>query len=130
MDKIILKKMVDTEEILKKYGSKIEAQMNASGTSQSKSYIKFKGEMVSVLSPYEKWCKSLGSVIKLNVSKKDEERVRKHLDVAHLDVEPWQALTLSVMAFLAVFFIGILSSVAVALLNSTPTTGSPSTCLT
>jgi len=115
--------MVDTKDILRKYGSQIEREMNGSGMSQSKAYIKFKEEMVPNLSSYEKWCKSLGSIIKLNVSKNDEDKVRKHLEVAHLDVEPWQALTLSVMAFLTVFMIGILSSVAVALLNATPTAG-------
>jgi Flp pilus assembly protein TadB len=113
--------MVDTKEILKKYGSMIEKKIGASskdlGESYSSSYVRFKQEMAPQLSRYEKWCKSLGSIIKLNVSKKDEAKVKKQLEIAHLDVEPWQALTLSVMAFLSVFLIGLMISIAIPLIS-------------
>ncbi len=114
--------MVSTEDILKKYGRMIEKKMGSSsskfgGESYSKSYLMFKQEMAPNLSRYEKWCKTLGSVIKLKISKKEEEKVKKQLQVAHLDVEPWQALTLSVMAFLSVFLIGLLISIAIPLIS-------------
>ncbi len=113
--------MADTKDILKKYGSIIEKQIKVSskdlGSSYSKSYITFKQEMAPNLSRYEKWCNTLGSIIKLNVSKKDESRIKRQLEIAHLEIEPWQALTLSVMAFLAVFFIGLMISVAIPLIK-------------
>lgn len=114
--------MVDnTRDILRKYGSMIEKQMKVSDKDTdigySKSYASFKQEMAPSLSGYEKWCKSLGSVIKLNVAKKDEEKIRQQLSVAHLDIEPWQALTLSIMAFMSVFFIGLIISVAIPLIK-------------
>lgn len=110
----------NVDDVLRKYGAKIEGQIktdNLGSSNWSQSYIKFKEEMAPDLSRYERWCKSLGNVIKLNLSKKDEDKVRKSLEIAHLDVEPWQALTLGVMVFLSVFFFGLLSSVAVMLIK-------------
>jgi len=110
----------DVNDILAKYGGKIEHQVKTSSikkTNFSQSYLKFKEEMAPDLSRYERWCRSLGSAIKLKVSEKDEEKIRKHLVVAHLDIEPWQSLTLSVMSFLAVFMIGLISSIAIVLIK-------------
>ena len=108
------------DEILKKYTAKIETQIETSKedrTNYSKEYTKFREEMAPDLNKYEKWCRSLGSFIKLKVSEKDEEKIKKHLEIAHLDVLPWQALTLSVMSFITVFLIGLLISVSVALIK-------------
>ena len=73
--KVIRKKRLTTKEILDKYGSKIEGQIETEGTSfdadYSSSYVKFKEEMAPEINRYEKWCKSLGSVIKINVSEND-----------------------------------------------------------
>lgn len=108
------------DEILRKHTARIETQMNAprvERTNYSKEYTTFKEEMAPDLNKFEKWCRSLGSFIRLKVSEKDEERVKKHLEIAHLDVLPWQALTLSVMSFVTVFLIGLIISVAVALIK-------------
>jgi hypothetical protein len=86
-------------------------------TNYSQAYIKFKKEMSPELTRYERWCHSLGNVIKLKVAKKDEDKIRKHLDIAHLDVEPWQALTLSIMSFFGVFLIGLIISAAITLIK-------------
>ncbi|MBD3247579.1 hypothetical protein GF378_03090 [Candidatus Pacearchaeota archaeon] len=117
--------MADANDILKKYGSKIEKQIKTSsgsaaeqaGKGYSSSYVRFKEEMAPQLSRYEKWCQSLGSVIKLKVSEKDRGKIEKHLKAAHLDVKPWQALTLSVMAFVSVFMLGVLISLAAWLIT-------------
>jgi len=111
--------MVDVKDILRKHGARIEEQIQTDNfnSNWSQSYTRFKDEMASQLSRYEKWCKSLGSLIKLNVSEKDKEKVEKSLKIAHLDVEPWQALTLGVMTFLGVFFLGLLISIAIMLIN-------------
>lgn len=108
------------DEILKKHIARIETQIKAQKvgrTNYSREYTKFKEEMAPELNKYERWCRSLGSFIRLKVSEKDEEKIKKHLEVAHLDVLPWQALTLSVMSFIAVFLIGLLISVSVALIR-------------
>ncbi len=109
---------MDAQDVLKKYGSVLEKRMNTSTTSNySSEYKTFKEEMAPELNRYERWCKSLGSVIRLNPSSKDNARIMRNLSIAHLDVEPWQAFTLSIMTFLAVFFLGLFVSVGVALVQ-------------
>ena len=108
----------DVDEILRKYKSKIESQMRGFDTQNRKTdfsqeYLRFKEEMSPEISRFERWCKSLGNIIKLKISEKDSLKIKKSLDIAHLDLEPWQPITLSVMAFLSVLFIGLLISIAV-----------------
>ena len=108
------------DEILRKYGSKLEGQIKTTqigNVKNSREYIKFKEEMVPELNGYERLCKSLGNVIKVKVSEKDKEKVRKQLELAHVDVTPSQALSLSIVSFLSVFFLGLFSSVAIALIK-------------
>jgi Flp pilus assembly protein TadB len=111
---------LSVDEVLKKYGSKLEGQIKTTelgAVKDSKSYLKFKEERERELTGYERWCKTLGSAIKLKVSQKDSERIQKQIEAAHLDIEPWQAITLSVMAFISVFFIGIIFSIAYTLIK-------------
>ena len=118
--------MVDVKDILRKHSARIEGQIktaNFENVNYSREYAKFKEEMAPELTRYERWCHSLGSWIKLKVSKKDEEKIKRHLEIAHLEIEPWQALTLSIMTFLGVFVLGLLISVAVALISETGQTG-------
>ena len=109
----------NVKDILKKYGAKIEGKIGSPEVSESysQSYEKFKGELSKEYSSYERWANTLGNIIHINPSKKDEERVRKHLESAHLSVEPWQAITLSVMGFLSVFLIGLVISVGITLIK-------------
>ena len=112
--------MVDVKDILKKHSARIEGQIKTSdieNVNYSREYARFKEEMAPELTRYERLCCSLGSVIKLKVSQKDEEKVKKFLKIAHLNLEPWQALTLGVMSFIGVFVLGLLVSVAVALIK-------------
>jgi len=111
---------MDVKDVLAKYGSKIESQMGDEAdmaSSYSREYENFRNEMSPEFSRYERWCSTLGSFIKLKPAKKDEERIAKFIKIAHLNIEPWQALTLGIMAFLFIFFISILFSVAVMLLG-------------
>ena len=108
------------DEILKKYGGKIESQINSSNFEKkgySREYVELKEEMAPELSRYEKWCQTLGSAIKLKISETDKLKIKKHLDIANLDIESWQALTLSVMSFISVFFIGLVISVSITLIK-------------
>ncbi|MCH8945904.1 MAG: hypothetical protein IIA85_03205 [Nanoarchaeota archaeon] len=111
----------DVKDILRKYGRKIENRINSSDInikeSYSREYLKFKEEMAPELTKYERWCKSLGSLIKLNISDKDKDKIKKNLEIAHLDIEPWQAVTFSVMSFVGVFFVGLLISISVVLIK-------------
>jgi len=107
---------MNVRDVLDKYGGKIESQMSGDSEaagSYSREYMQFREEMSPELSRYERWCYSLGSIIKLKPSKKDEEKVAKYIRVAHLNIEPWQALNLGIMSFLFIFFIGIFISVAI-----------------
>jgi len=113
------------DEILRRYGSKIESKVNTNSLSgksgYSQAYSTFKEEMAPAWSKYEKWCHSVGNIIKLKVSKKDEVKVRKKLEIAHLDVEPWQALTLSAVTFFVALLLGIfITAVDYALTGNLP----------
>ena len=111
----------NVKDILDKYGSKIEGKINSTPTFKKSKYTgaysTFKNEMASELSRYERWCNSLGNVIKLKVSEKDAAKVRKDLEIAHIDIEPWKALGLGVVTFVALFFIGLLISLSIWLIS-------------
>ncbi len=111
---------LNVDEILRKHSARIKSQMKSpeiSSGDYSESYRKFKAEMAPEFSGYERWCKSLGNVIKLKASAKDEARVKRAIEIAHLEIEPWQALTLSIMCFVVVFLIGLFFSVAITLIK-------------
>jgi Flp pilus assembly protein TadB len=108
----------NVDDILNKYGAKIEKQIGTVGQSKndySTEYLKFKQEMAPDLTKYEKWCHSLGSIIKIKISSKEEEKVRKFVNISHLEIEPWQALNLSVMAFISTFLLSLFISVGITL---------------
>ena len=110
----------DIDEILRKYSAKIESQIATEGRKNvdySQEYRKFKEEMSPEVSKYERWAKSLGNIIKLKVSEKDSLKVKRNLDIAHLDLEPWQPITLSVISFIGALVLGILISMAVFLIS-------------
>ncbi|HEB46894.1 MAG TPA: hypothetical protein ENI22_00300 [Candidatus Pacearchaeota archaeon] len=111
----------DVRDIIREYGNKLDNKISTTRTKDvnySREYVRFKQEMAPDLSRFERWAKSLGSVVKLKVSQKDESKIKKHLEAANLDLEPWQALTLSVMVFLSVFFLGIFISLAFVLIKA------------
>ena len=110
--------MADINEILRKHSAQIEQQIETSSANDfSREYLKFREEMTREFSSFEKWCHSLGKIIRLRLNQRDEFKIEEELKIAHLDVEPWQALGLAVMSFLSVFFIGLLVSVAFVLIS-------------
>ncbi|MBI5804057.1 hypothetical protein HY450_02330, partial [Candidatus Pacearchaeota archaeon] len=109
-----------TSEILEKYSRKLQSELNVDTLPEgdySSEYLKFRGEMIPSLTRYERWAKSLGNVFKLKVAEKDRARIQKYLDIAHLEVNASQSLTLAVMSMLGIFFLTILSSVAIFLVK-------------
>jgi len=107
-----------SKEILEKYSRKLESQIATERTTDySQEYAKFKEEMIPEITSYEKWAKSLGSILKIKVAEKDRIRIQRQLDIAHMDVNPSQALTLSALSMLAVFMGTILLAVAIYLVS-------------
>jgi len=112
---MVSNKKPSVDDILRKHSARIEGQI----AQDSMDYLRFKQERTPELSRYEKWCKSLGSIIKLKIAEKDRQKIQKNLSIAHLDILPEQALTLSVMSFVVVFVVGLLISLSVVLINGT-----------
>ena len=117
---------MNIDEIMKKYGRKIEQEVNlkrdfVQDRDFSREFMQFKSDMMPSLSRYEKWCQSLGNIIKLRISPKDEIKIGRQLEIAHLDVSPSQAVGLGLTAFFISFLTALLISVAVFLItNSFP----------
>jgi len=113
----------DAKDIMAKYSRKLESQLRGSGgpnggrQQYSREYEKFKGEMVPKIGRYERWAKSLGNIIKIKIAEKDRVKVQKHLDAAHLDVNASQAMTLSILSMLGIFFLTILGAAALFILK-------------
>ena len=114
--------MPSTKEILEKYGRKLESEVNTEAEDfekrESDEYVKFKREMIPELSRYERFAKGLGGIVKIKIAAKDRQKVQKFLDIAHLDVTAGEALTLSLISMLGVFFLSVLASVAIYLIFS------------
>ncbi len=114
---------ISTKDILEKYSRKLESEISPTETQLSKEdfsqeYIKFKQEMIPELSRYERWAKSLGNIIKIKVAEKDRQKVLGYLQIAHLDVTPESAITLSLISMLGIFLLTILSSVSLYLITN------------
>ncbi len=108
---------MDVNEVLAKYSKKIEREIGSSESNPrealtSKDYMQFKEDMMPELSRYEKWASSLGGFIKINLAKKDKDKVQKQLDIAHLDISPGDVAGLAVVGFLGIFFISVVLSIA------------------
>jgi len=120
---------MDVNEVLRKYSKKIEGEMNShdsikvSEDSISRDYSQFKNDMMPELSRYEKWAKGVGGLIKLKLSKKDEDYVGKQLTIAHLAVEPGEAVGLAIISFIGFFFFGTLLSLAIWFFDGGPSDG-------
>ncbi len=109
--------MPTTKEILEKYSRKLESQITTDYEDDSKEYIKFRQEMIPELSRYERWAKSLGNVIKIRVAEKDRQKIQHHLNTARLNVSADEALSLSLISMLGIFFATILIAVSIYLIN-------------
>ncbi len=109
------------EDILKKYSSKIESQIETkkSEGDYSREYLEFKSEMLPEQTRYEKLFSTIGNIINIKPSQKDAEKISKQLQIAHVDATPSQVITFSILAFLAIFFIGLLVFVLIYIFTGT-----------
>ncbi len=113
--------MENVKDILKKYSRKINDDIltNRLDVSQvSAEYDKFKQDLMPELSKYEKWAKNIGSIIKFRLSRKDDAKISKDLQVAHLDVESGEVVGLAVIASLSLFFVGGIISFSIWFLGN------------
>lgn len=110
----------EIREILKSFEAKIERELKEEAPSDySVEYNKFREETLASLGPYERACKNFGKVIKLKLTEKDEAKIKKSLETAHLEIEAGEAAGLAVFALIAGIFLTLLISVAIYLLTET-----------
>ncbi|MBU2576967.1 MAG: hypothetical protein KKF50_04560 [Nanoarchaeota archaeon] len=108
-----------TEDILKKYRAKIDRQLsdyNESPTPQgkfSKSYDTFRASMMPEFSRYERWCKSIGNFFTMKLGEKDNARISRAIEIAHLNVTPSEVVVFATMLMFLVMFGGSLIITAV-----------------
>src|SRR3989344_5836599 len=112
--------MVTTEEILKKYSRKIESQIGTESASKaySRDYEQFKQDMLPDISRYKRWTDSLGSIIKIRLSPKENSKIQRYLNIAHLDVTPSQAASLALVSMFIILFANLVLVLSISLLGS------------
>jgi hypothetical protein len=109
----------DTSKILDKYGRKLSMfesfnPENAKSEYEiSNEFTLFKEDMMPQLSRFERLCNNIGGMIKLKLAQKDEARLQKEINSAHVNVTPSQVVSLAMLSFILVFIGGLLLSVAI-----------------
>jgi len=115
--------MTNTDDILKRYGARIESQMKGYNANPeqakkfSQSYEKFQESMLPEFSRYERWCKSLGNLFNIKVGDKDKVRIEKSIAIAHLNITASEVVVFSTMLLFLTLFGGILFLMAIWLLT-------------
>jgi hypothetical protein len=102
--------MADIDEILKKYGGKIEKEIATEKTIEfSKEYKQFKEEAMPNLTRFERLCKNTGKTLRIKVKRIDEELINKQLETAHLDITASDVMAFSTLILL----LGLLASAVI-----------------
>jgi hypothetical protein len=118
--------VVTTDEILRKYQKKIESEVKSDNTdynkiNYSRDYEQFKQDMLPEMSKYKSWTDSLGNTIKIRLSEKENTKIQRHLDIAHLDITASQSASLAIIAMFMTLFLTLIIVLSVILLgNSFP----------
>jgi hypothetical protein len=106
--------MTSTDDILKKYGVKIDRQLKSyNGNPMSKgkfshSYETFRSSMMPEFSRYERWCKSLGNFFTMKLGEKDDVKISRAIEIAHLNVSSSEVVVFAVMLMFLTMFGGSL----------------------
>ncbi|MBI2629397.1 hypothetical protein HYW74_04915 [Candidatus Pacearchaeota archaeon] len=103
--------MVNVDEILKKYSSTLAKKTSGNDYrvgDVSREYLQFKQDMMPNLSRYEKMARSFGGLLKVRPPKKDELRLGKNLEIAHLEITPSEVISFSFFGAFITFFIGLI----------------------
>lgn len=113
--------MADINEILKKYGAKIESQIATErNVVYSKEYQEFKEETMPHLTRFERLCKNASSSIRVKLKKSDADKINKHLSIAHLDITADDVSSLAILVLILSLFASALIVVGIYLLTETP----------
>lgn len=112
----------DTREILERYSRQIEERgAEIAPASQnigvqpgeiSREFEIFKSDMMPEFSKFERLCTNIGGMLKMKLSQKDEERIGKEIESAHLSITPSQVVALAFLSFILAFFGGLLLTFA------------------
>ncbi|MGC9309444.1 MAG: hypothetical protein ACP5D2_01990 [Candidatus Nanoarchaeia archaeon] len=101
--------MGKAEDILNKYGAKIERQLSGNRQENySKSYQEFREAMTPYFSRYEKWCKAFGNFFTIKLAEKDRKKINRQIEIAHLDLNASEVVVFALSCLLGVLFIGAL----------------------
>lgn len=103
--------MANVDDILKKYENKISKSVGNNEYKMgdiSKEYLQFKQDMMPALSRYEKLAKSFGNLMNVRLSEKNNVKMQKSLEIAHLDLLPGQVVSFAFFGAFITFFIGLL----------------------
>ncbi|MEK6885741.1 MAG: hypothetical protein AABX17_02135 [Nanoarchaeota archaeon] len=113
----------NVDDILRKYGGRLDSSSrvspmpNTSNVNISSEFQQFKNEMLPKFSRYENWCNNIGGSLKIKLSEKDNKKIQKNIDSAHLETRPENVVSLAVLSFILTLFAGILLSAALYLLT-------------
>ena len=107
------KRELDARDILRKYERKLDEQLGGFNQDTSRDYSTFKKEMVPQIGRYEKWAKAIGGVINIKLAKKDDDKIRKQIETANLDLVPGNVVGFSLVSTIIVFFAGLLLSLGI-----------------
>src|SRR3989344_3956208 len=113
------------EEILSRYtkklGENIDLEIegyNPEGFSRE--YNIFREEALSIeMSSYERLCKSFGKFLNIKPSEKDYFKLKKSIDIIHLDISPNQASGFGTFIGLLLIFFGIILGLIVFFVKGT-----------
>jgi hypothetical protein len=113
--------MKKTYDIIKEYEKRMKQEMEPSNLennlSYSQDYEKFKEEQMPIFSSYEKWANFLGNIFTINIAEKDRIKVQENLNMAHLNVTASQAVVLSIVSMLLIFFFSGITLVSIFLIQ-------------
>jgi len=112
--------MTDIDNILRKYGAKIEKEIETEkDISYSRAYKEFKSEILPHLTRFEKLAKGSSKILKVRLNKKDEDKINKNLMIAHLDLTASDVISFSVLVLILGIFFSIISVLALYLITGT-----------
>jgi len=112
-----------TDDILRKYGAKIEQQMKGydSNSGQTKkfgkSYEQFRESMLPEFSRYERWCKSMGNAFTMKIKDSDKKKIDRDIEIAHLNVTSSEVMVFATMLMFLTLIGGGLITTAIYLLS-------------
>jgi len=115
--------MVTTDEILNKYQKKIESEIQSDKTDYTKAnysrdYEHFKEDMLPEISKYKRWTDSLGSIIKIRLSEKENSKIQRYLNISHLNVTASQSASLAIISMLGTLFLTLILVLTITLLGN------------